>query len=96
MADKRVKDMRARLSKTMVQNPIYDRYGTGPVYESVKPPQFDTPTLLMLESTNKLATATQQNHGIRSQGLHSFQNKHNMVNKYPNIMLLLIVVTFLT
>lgn len=90
MADKRVEDMRARLSKTMVHNPIYDRYGTGPVYESVKPPQFDTPTLLKLEATSRLATATskdQQNHGIRSQSLHFLQNMHNMVNKYPNMLM---------
>ena len=100
MTDKRDKDMRARLSKTMVHNPIYDRYGTGPLYESVKPPQFDTPTRFLLEATNRHDTATsmdQQKHSIRSRSLRAFQNKHIMVNKTPdsNLSVNSTIVTFL-
>lgn len=94
MADKRVKDMRERLNKTMVHNPIYDRYGTGPVYESIKPPKLDTPTLLTdrLEATNRPATATstdQQNISTHSQSLHSFPNKC-AVSKHIMLFLLFI------
>ena len=72
--EKRVKDTKNRLCKSMIHNPIYDGNGTGPVYESVHPVRPDN-VFRITEINKENLTSDQDKSGSNSPGYSTLHDK---------------------